>query len=104
MSKPVDPWEVVAHVEAVLRRDDRGTWVEPERLKIGRLDMCPLSREAWIDGNAIVLAPKEYDLLATLIRLQGVALAWYQLLDLVWGTRFVSSEQWMSIFRTCERS
>jgi DNA-binding response OmpR family regulator len=88
--KPLDPWEVVARVEAVFRRGKRIICVDAEHLMLGRLDIDPLSRQAWVAGEEISLTPKEYDLLTTLVRLRGVALHRSRLLELVWGTMFVT--------------
>jgi len=91
VTKPFNPWELVARVEAVLRRG--GTRIrqpQTERLAIGRLQIDPANREATVSGKPLVLTPKELDLLLTLARFREVALDRRKLLDLVWGTSFVS--------------
>jgi len=44
-----------------------------------------LSHEVKIDGNEIILSPKEYELLIYLITNDGIALTRDNILDNVWG-------------------
>ena len=51
------------------------------------------ARTVSIDGNRITLSPKEYDLLAYLVRNKGVALTREQLLSTVWGYDFYGDDR-----------
>lgn len=91
VTKPFNPEELVARVEAVLRRGrPNGRKAAAGTMRIGRLEIDPRAHEARIDGAPIALTPRAFDLLVTLARFQGTALDREQLLDLVWGTSFYS--------------
>jgi two-component system response regulator ResD len=88
VTKPFNPDEVVARVNAILRRAQTERPLTTERLQIGRLVVDTERRQAAVDGRDISLTPKEFDLLATLASFPNVVLGRDQLLDLVWGTSF----------------
>lgn len=81
--KPFDPDEVVARVKAVLRRPDR--LVEPEFVQFGSLTVDFTSRTAAVGGKQVPLAPRDWDLLAFLVRHPNRVFTRDQLLDHVWG-------------------
>jgi DNA-binding response OmpR family regulator len=88
VTKPFNPEEVVARVDAILRRARVDGRHPPERFHLGRLEVDTDARQAAVDGRAVSLTPKEFDLLATFAGFPGVVLGRDQLLDLVWGTAF----------------
>ena len=89
VTKPFNPDELLARIEAVLRRAHSGTaQPQPERLALGDLELDLTRRSATIDGSELALTPKEFDLLSTFCRFPDVVLDREKLLDLVWGTSF----------------
>lgn len=86
MTKPYNPRELVARIRAVLRR----TYNPPEtttekQLHLGDLTIDPARREATVNQRPLQLRTKEFDLLYTLIKHQGIVLSREQLLEQVWG-------------------
>ena len=87
--KPFFPAEVVARVRAQLRRV-RGVLEEQPPLRLGSLELDPESRRCSIDGRQVDLTRREFDLLATLLERPEAAISREKLLDLAWGSRFLS--------------
>ncbi|MGE5599180.1 MAG: winged helix-turn-helix domain-containing protein [Bacteroidota bacterium] len=87
VTKPFSLRELLARIHAVLRRSEPGPaaqrWIRLDRLAID-LD----GREVLVDGCAVGLSAKEFDLLRVLVQHRGQVLSREQLLDLVWGRDF----------------
>jgi len=88
VTKPFNPDELVARVDAVLRRARVEPETRPERVRLGDLEVDMGSRETRVCGRTVPLTPKEFELLATFVRLPNVVLDRDRLLDLAWGTSF----------------
>jgi DNA-binding response OmpR family regulator len=82
--KPFQIGELLARVEAVLRRYGKSE----RRLEIGGVLINTESRQASKDGQPIDLTMKEFDLLVELVRNKNVALYRDRLYEKVWGEPF----------------
>jgi DNA-binding response OmpR family regulator len=87
LTKPFSPRELVARVQAMLRRPrvDRGTTPAGTRT-FGDLGIDPLAREVTLDSELVELTKLEFDLLDTLSAQPRVVFSRNQLLDRVWGS------------------
>ncbi|HUC43572.1 MAG TPA: response regulator transcription factor, partial [Candidatus Sulfotelmatobacter sp.] len=83
ITKPFSPKEAVARVKAVLRRSDRAEDADALSDEPLRVDIA--ARQATLDGRALALTRKEFDLLVELIRRRGRVLTRERLLEMVWG-------------------
>ena len=81
--KPFSPKELVARVRAVLRRTRPTATVRV--LRAGMLALDPARHVVEVAGAALVLTPKEFDLLQALMEAGGRVLSREHLLDHVWG-------------------
>lgn len=87
--KPFSAPEVVARVRAQLRRA-RGFSEEEVVLRAGAVELDRLTRRCRISGREIELTRREFDLLAALLRYVGRIHTREQLLELVWGSPYLS--------------
>ncbi len=88
MTKPFSPRELVARVQAVLRRTaDGGARDDGPDHALGPVEIWRASRRIRIDGREVHLTPTEFDLLAQLASADGAVLTREQLLVAVWGYR-----------------
>ncbi|HLV37523.1 MAG TPA: response regulator transcription factor [Spirillospora sp.] len=87
LGKPFSPEELVARIQALLRRVE---WTpQPEtRLVINQLELDIPHRQARIRGRKLHLTPVEYGLLITLMRRAGQVVSHDELLRSVWGEQY----------------
>ena len=83
--KPFDFEELVARIHAVARRRRSG---EAGVLKAGPITLDQERRHVTIDGSAVELTVKEYDLLLLFVSHAGRVLSRRFILDHVWGNEF----------------
>jgi DNA-binding response OmpR family regulator len=86
VTKPFSPRELVLRVGSILRRT-AGSSSSP-LLVDGALRVDPAAREATLDGRALALTTREFDLLAFLLARPGHAFTREELLAQVWGWEF----------------
>ncbi len=90
VAKPFSPREVVARVQAVLRRAGSHGRVENDAqlLRFDGLEIDPGPREVRVDGEEMALTPKEFELLLYLASRPRVVFSRAQLLDELWDVAF----------------
>ena len=84
LTKPFEVPELVARLEALLRRERR-LKTSARRFRVGALELDVEGRELRRDGQPIALSAKEFDLLCYFVEHPGVVLSRERLLDEVWG-------------------
>ena len=92
--KPFSPRELLMRVGAVLRRS-RSTFTDAshECVRLGGMTVDFTARQVSIDGTALDLSPKEYDLLFFMVRNRGIALTRDRLISEVWGFDFFGDDR-----------
>jgi len=81
--KPFSPGELVARVQAVLRRGV-GARLDAQPLEFESLRIDPSARTAHVAGDQVLLTPREFDLLLFLASHPGAVFSRAQLMELVW--------------------
>jgi two-component system KDP operon response regulator KdpE len=87
MSKPFSPEELVARVNALLRRVEWTPPIEP-KLTVRQLELDMARRQASIRGRKLHLTPIEYGILITLMRNPGQTITHDEMLRTVWGEHY----------------
>jgi two-component system, OmpR family, phosphate regulon response regulator PhoB len=95
VTKPFSPRELVARVNAVLRRS--GSDGEADSIEIGGLAIDHIGHRVSVDGQQIEVAPTEYRLLHFFMTHADRAFTRSQLLDQVWGHQVYVEERTVDV-------
>jgi len=91
VTKPFGTRELVARLQAALRRAGRGE--EEPRIVLDGLEVDLAARVVRRDGEPVHLTPIEFDLLRALVRNRGRLMTHRKLLVDVWGPEYVDDVQ-----------
>ena len=89
VTKPFSPKELIARIKAVTKRSKK----ESATYKYETLVLDDLAHEVTIDGENILLTPKEYDLLKYFMQNKNIALSRDTILSNIWGYDFYGDER-----------
>ena len=90
---PFSPKEVLARVNAIIKRNTAGNEQVGDTVKFEGLEINFTARDVFIDGEKANLTPKEYDLLFYLVKNKNIALTRNKLLEEVWGYDFFGDDR-----------
>lgn len=91
--KPFSPKEVMARVNAIIKRNGNTDKQSGDYAKYEGLEIDFAGRNVYIDGEKAILTPKEYDILFYLVKNVGIALSREKLLRDVWGYDFYGDDR-----------
>lgn len=103
VTKPYSSRELIARIRAVLRRhgDTEAEAIEDDFddqvLEGGRVRMDVDSHTVTVDGKAVNMPLKEFDLLEYLLRNAGRVLTRGQLIDRIWGADYVGDTKTLDV-------
>jgi two-component system OmpR family response regulator len=95
LTKPFAFDELFARLRALTRRDPAE---RPAALVVGDLRLDPATREVSRAGTQVELSPKEFALLAELMRHPGVVLSRTHLLEHVWDFAFAGTSNVVDVY------
>jgi len=98
VTKPFGMGELLARVRAALRRGPTAAESEIQTIDTGDFHVDLETRGITVRGQEVHLTPKEYDLLAYLIRHSGKVLTHRMLLGAVWGGDYVEQTEYLRVF------
>jgi two-component system, OmpR family, response regulator ResD len=94
--KPFSPAELVARVDAVLRRVDTATATE-SAIELEEMTIDPAARRVFVRGDEVPLTQREFDVLLFLARHPGRAFSRNQLMDAVWQYSFYTDTSTVTV-------
>jgi two-component system, OmpR family, response regulator ResD len=94
--KPFSPAELVARVDAVLRRVDSSPQLE-EPIAFEGFELDPVARRVTVRGEEAQLTVREYDLLLHFVRHPGQVFSRDQLMDAVWQYSFYTDTSTVTV-------
>jgi two-component system response regulator ResD len=95
--KPFSPRELVARVDAVLRRAPPPAEEPPEPIVAGELVIEPAARRVLLAGEEVTLTQREFDLLVFLARHRGRVFSREELMDAVWHYSFYTDTSTVTV-------
>src|SRR4051794_414714 len=99
VTKPCHPEEVIARVEAVVRRRRRS---EPRRetvpLASGEVEIRPDQFQAFVDGRSVELTRREFELIELLASAEGRVLEREEIYQRVWGYAMARGDRSVDVF------
>jgi DNA-binding response OmpR family regulator len=95
--KPFSPAELVARVDAVLRRATPPAAETEPPIEVGPLRIDPGMRTVELDGREISLTQREFDLLAFLAASPGQVFSRDQLMEAVWNFPFYTDTSTVTV-------
>ncbi|MCS6888940.1 MAG: response regulator transcription factor [Chloroflexus sp.] len=97
LTKPFSPRELVARVEAILRRR-RDKPAKSSIMRFTHVEIDPDAREARAAGQLLELTPTEFDLLLALARHHNRVLSREDLIEKVWGADFYGTDRVVDVY------
>lgn len=91
--KPFEMLELLARVDAVLRRTKK----EKRNFKVDGIKIDFESRQVFLDDSAVECTPKEFDLLEVLVNNRNIALSRDKLLELAWGFDYIGDTRTVDV-------
>lgn len=85
MVKPINQFELLARINALLRRAYHGGDIRKDTLDIGNYRIDMKAREIWVSGLPVKLTPREFDLAVLLFRNFGRIMPRDALIRSLWG-------------------
>jgi two-component system response regulator ResD len=94
--KPFSPVELVARVDAVLRRVDTAP-VQDAPIELSDMTIDSAGRRVFVRGEEVTLTQREFDVLVFLARHPGQAFSRNQLMDAIWQYSFYSDTSTVTV-------
>jgi DNA-binding response OmpR family regulator len=92
ITKPFSMAVLYAKLTALIQRS-RGSIRQSDTMTAGPIQLRLSAKRVFVDGQEVMLTPKEYALLETLMRSRNAVLSRERLLELCWGYDYEGDER-----------
>lgn len=90
MTKPFNPWELIARIQAILRRTaKKDTQSKDKKVRFGCITIDPMGRKVWKNEKLVELTPREYDILMLFSSNPGISFSRQEVRQKIWGHEFI---------------
>jgi len=98
ITKPFSIDELLARIRATMRRAPNGGETLEKSIEIGDFSIDPNARQILVRGAEVHLTPKEFELLAYLMKNPGKVITHRTLLEAVWGGNSTEQNEYLRVF------
>ncbi len=95
VSKPVSPKVLISRVNALFRRMHKAP--ADAVIRIDNIEIDPVKYEVKVDGNAVILAKKEFELLHLLASRPGRVFLRNEILSQIWGNDVIVGDRTIDV-------
>lgn len=96
--KPFDPNELIARLQAVLRRTQTDKVSNPELISIGELEINTMTHVVSLNGKDVKLPKKEFELLLFLAKHPNRVFSRDELIEMIWGWDFEGEDRVVDLY------
>lgn len=99
VTKPFNPVELLARVRSHLRRylNLGGGQVKPSHMSVGGITLDDDAKQVTLDGEAVSLTPREYDILKLLMQNAGTVFSPREIYRRIWGEEPYGAENAVAV-------
>jgi DNA-binding response OmpR family regulator len=99
ITKPVDFHELIARMQAVLRRSGLAKNEDKHStFNNGDIEIDWGSRQVWVRGVRVKLSPTEFKIISCLIKNRGWIVTHEQLLEKAWGPNYIGDKSFVKLY------
>jgi two-component system KDP operon response regulator KdpE len=98
VTKPFSTGELQARIKAVMRRAGGPDADAEGRVVVGRLVLDPLQHLVTVNGGAVSLTPREFEILRVFLAHQGRLVTRGRLLRAVWGEAYQAENHYVHVY------
>ncbi|MFN8303048.1 MAG: response regulator transcription factor [Saprospiraceae bacterium] len=98
LTKPFFNKELVARIRALLKRKNPPAGGNAKKYQVGELEIREDQKQAYLNGAALNLTPREFQILLLLARAKGNTVSKPEIIKEIWGRQFDANTNTIEVF------